>query len=69
MARVYSNEPAVTGEAWFAATVIAESGELQAAVDHLRAVGGSGISVLPVRYLFDERSERYEAMLTELGVN
>ena len=69
VARVYSNEPAVSGESWFAATVIAEAAELQAAVDHLRSVGGSGISVVPVRYLFDERSERYEAMLTELGVN
>ncbi|HET7767130.1 MAG TPA: hypothetical protein VFN74_00045 [Chloroflexota bacterium] len=65
VARVYSNEPSDSG--WFAATVIVEAGALQAAIDHLRTVGGSGISVLPVRYLFDERSERYEAMLAELG--
>ena len=68
VARVYSNEPSASSEAWFAATVIAEAAELQEAIDHLRSVGGSGISVVPVRYLFDERSERYDAMLAELGV-
>jgi ATP phosphoribosyltransferase len=67
IARVYSNEPAENGEAWFAATIIAAAGELQDAVDHLRSVGGSGISVLPLRYLFDERSHRFEAMLDALG--
>ena len=66
VARVYSNEP--SDSVWFAATIIAESGMLQEAIDHLRAVGGSGISVVPLRYLFDERSNRYEAMLAELGV-
>jgi ATP phosphoribosyltransferase len=53
---------------WFAATVIVESSNLQAAVDHLRAAGGSGISVLPLRFLYDERSHRHEALLAELGV-
>lgn len=69
IARVYSNEPSASAEAWFAATVIVEGGELQDAIDHLRSVGGSGISVLPVRYLFDERSDRYDAMLAALGVS
>jgi ATP phosphoribosyltransferase len=67
VARVYSNEPSTSTEAWFAATIIAAAAELQEAVDHLRSVGGSGISVVPLRYLFDERSQRYEAMLTALG--
>jgi len=69
VARVHSNEPPVSDEQWFAATVIVGSDELQDAVDHLRSVGGSGISVLPVRYLFDERCDRFEAMLTALGPN
>jgi ATP phosphoribosyltransferase len=65
VARVYSN--AAAGGTWFAATIIAAAGELQAAVDHLRSVGGSGITVAPLKYLFDERSQRYEAMLDALG--
>jgi ATP phosphoribosyltransferase len=71
VARVYSNEAQEgpdDGGGWYAATVIVGAGELQEAIDHLRAVGGTGISVLPLRYLFDERSQRYEAMLAELGV-
>ena len=68
VARVYTADPTGgTGE-WFAATVIVGSQDLQAAIDHLRSVGGSSISVLPVRYLFDERSSQFEHMLAELGV-
>jgi len=74
VARVYANASPSTdllaedsAGSWYAATVIVGAGELQEAVDHLRAVGGSGISVVPLRYLFDERSQRYEAMLAELG--
>ncbi len=71
VARVFTAEAdAGNGaEAWFAATVIAEAGDLQAAVDHLRDVGGSGISVVPLRFLYDERSHRHEALLAELGVS
>jgi ATP phosphoribosyltransferase len=73
VARVYANAGTADGAGgdkagnWYAATVIAGAGELQDAIDHLREVGGSGISVVPLRYLFDERSQRYEAMLAELG--
>lgn len=75
VARVYTNEGAEDADqdgrrsgAWFAATIIVGASALQAAVDHLRAAGGSGMSVVPVRYLFDERSHKYEAILTQLGV-
>jgi ATP phosphoribosyltransferase len=71
VARVYAPDalgPEVTG-GWFAATIIVEAGALQDAVDHIRSVGGSGISVLPLRYLFDERSHRFEAALNELGIH
>ena len=70
VARVYTAPETSNGAdgAWFAATIIVEAAILQDAVDHLRLVGGSGITVTPVKYLFDERSQRYEAMLVELGV-
>ncbi|MBI3971628.1 MAG: ATP phosphoribosyltransferase [Chloroflexi bacterium] len=58
----------VAPAACFAATIIVGADALQEAVDHLRAAGGSGISVVPVRYLFDERSRKYDAMLAELGL-
>lgn len=69
VARVYSaqgtTEP--NGGFWYAATVIVRSRDLQEAVDHFRAVGGSGISAVQVRYLFDERSRRFDALAAELG--
>jgi ATP phosphoribosyltransferase len=54
---------------WFAATIIVGAEALQAAIDHLRVVGGSGMSVVPVRYLFDARSHAFEAALDALGLD
>lgn len=53
---------------WFAATIIVVADALQPAIDHLREVGGSGMSVVPVRYLFDRRSRAFEGALGALGV-
>lgn len=68
VARVFSAEPDADGSHWYAATVIVRSQDLQDAVDHIRTVGGSGISVVQVRYLFDERSRRFDALVDELAV-
>jgi ATP phosphoribosyltransferase len=76
VARVYApDDPAGSANgagpaagSWFAATILVDAAYLQEAVDHLRAVGGSGMSVVPVRYLFDQHSHRYAALLAELGV-
>jgi ATP phosphoribosyltransferase len=70
VARVYTAEEPGAGGAdveWFAATIIVGADSLQPAVDHLRAVGGTGMSVVPVRYLFDERSQHFARVLAELG--
>jgi ATP phosphoribosyltransferase len=56
------------GTPWFAATIIVGASALLPAIDHLREVGGSGMSVVPVRYLFDERSHAFEAALQALGL-
>jgi ATP phosphoribosyltransferase len=67
VARVYTAEADPDGNHWFAATIIVDAASLQAAVDHLREVGGSGMSVVPVRYLFDERCEAYDALVQTLS--
>lgn len=77
VARVYTVESieritggsgaASDGTHWFAATIIVGAERLQPAIDHLRAVGGSGMSVVPVRYLFDERSQAFAGVLAELA--
>jgi ATP phosphoribosyltransferase len=63
-----ASEGAGGGEThWFAATIIVGARALQLAIDHLRQVGGSGMSVVPVRYLFDERSRSFETALEAIG--
>lgn len=32
-------------------------------------IGGSGIMVSPLTYIFDEQPERWEALLTDLGID
>jgi hypothetical protein len=38
-------------------------------VQQLRKVGGSGVTVLPVTYIFEEDSARWQALVEELGVS
>jgi ATP phosphoribosyltransferase len=52
---------------WFAVNVIVHRSELFKAVNELRAIGGSGVVVMPVTYIFEEEPPRYKAMLAALG--
>ncbi|MBN2046718.1 MAG: ATP phosphoribosyltransferase [Anaerolineaceae bacterium] len=52
---------------WYAVNVVVRRDELFEAVGALRAVGGSGVVVLPVRYIFEEEPPRYTAMLKAIG--
>lgn len=53
-------------ENWFAVNVIVHRSELFKAVNELRAIGGSGVVVMPVTYIFEEEPPRYKAMLAAL---
>ncbi len=55
------------GEAgWYSATVVVRRDHLPQAITELRAIGGSGIIVSPVTYIFEEEPPRYKAMLKAL---
>jgi ATP phosphoribosyltransferase len=54
---------------WYAVNVIVHRSELYKAVNELRAIGGSGVVVMPVSYIFEEEPPRYTAMLSALGIN
>jgi ATP phosphoribosyltransferase len=61
--------PIVTRESnqgWHSVTVVVRRDHLPRAVSELRSVGGSGIIVSPVNYIFEEEPPRYTAMLAEL---
>ncbi len=60
--------PVVTrqGEKWFAAHLVVRKDQLAQAIGELRAVGGSGVVVSPVKYIFEEEPEEYQNMLALL---
>jgi ATP phosphoribosyltransferase len=50
-------------QSWYAVNVIVHRFDLFKAINELRAIGGSGVVVIPVSYIFEEEPPRYKAML------
>ena len=48
---------------WHAVHIVVRRSELFQAVAELRAIGGSGVVVTPVTYIFEEEPERCQAMM------
>jgi ATP phosphoribosyltransferase len=63
VSRVYGQ--GTTG--WYAVAIVVRAELLLPAVEHLRAVGGSGVTVLPTTYVFDDRSAYFERLVRELA--
>ncbi len=61
--------PVITrsGERWHAVTIVVHKDRLIPAVKALRAVGGSGVIVSPVTYIFEEEPERARRLNEDLG--
>ncbi len=53
-------------QSWFSVSVVVRRDRLPQAIGELRAIGGSGIIVSPVTYIFEEEPPRYTAMLAAL---
>ena len=51
---------------WYSVTVVVRRDRLPQAITELRSIGGSGIIVSPVTYIFEEEPPRYKAMLAAL---
>jgi ATP phosphoribosyltransferase len=51
---------------WYDLHIIVRRDDLFAAIGELRAIGGSGVVVAPVTYIFEEEPPRYKAMLAAL---
>ncbi len=65
VSRVYSKDgPPI---AWYAVTVVVQRANLLKAVEDLRDIGASGITVSPAAYVFRDRSPSYEAFLEAAG--
>jgi ATP phosphoribosyltransferase len=50
----------------FSVTIVVAKKNLVKAIAELRAIGGSGVIVTPISYIFEEEPERYKAMLAAL---
>lgn len=55
-----------SGPNWHSVTVVVRRDHLPQAITELRLIGGSGIIVSPVTYIFEEEPPRYKAMLDAL---
>jgi ATP phosphoribosyltransferase len=61
--------PIVTRESnqgWHSVSIVVRRDHLPQAIGELRSIGGSGIIVSPVTYIFEEEPPRYKAMLIVL---
>ncbi|MGB9672528.1 MAG: ATP phosphoribosyltransferase [Anaerolineales bacterium] len=54
------------GQKWFSVTIVVRRDHLTESINELRAIGGSGIIVTPVTYIFEEEPPRYLAMCATL---
>ena len=54
-------------QSWYSVTVVVRRDRLPQAVSELRAIGGSGIIVSPVTYIFEAEPPRYTAMVAALS--
>ncbi len=62
--------PIVTRESnqdWHSVTIVVRRDHLPQAISELRLIGGSGIIVSPITYIFEEEPPRYKAMLNALA--
>jgi ATP phosphoribosyltransferase len=51
---------------WYDVHIVVHRDQLFQAVNELRAIGGSGVVVSPIAYIFEEEPPRYKAMLAAL---
>jgi len=51
---------------WYAVNIIVKKNNLFKAITELREIGGSGVVVMPVDFIFEEEPPRYTAMLAAL---
>jgi ATP phosphoribosyltransferase len=61
--------PIITRESkqgWHSVSIVVHRDRLPQAIAELRSIGGSGIIVSPVTYIFEEEPPRYKAMLNAL---
>lgn len=52
---------------WYAITLLVERHKVMSTVEHLRQIGGNGITVSPTSYVFEGSSQAYDRLLAALN--
>jgi ATP phosphoribosyltransferase len=66
ISRVYLRDAADIG--WYAITIVVRKDRLHQSIEQLRSIGGSGVLVLPITYIFEEEPPRWLKLLDTLGI-
>jgi ATP phosphoribosyltransferase len=64
ISRVYIRDATDTN--WYAISLVVHKDRLHQAIEQLREIGGSGVLVLPVTYIFEEEPLRWKKLLSNL---
>ncbi len=52
---------------WFAVNIVVQKEKIMQAVQELRGIGGSGVVVSPVTYIFEEEPARFARLQKEMA--
>ncbi len=71
IAPVYTPQPDGSGKAgeYYAVSVCVPQSRIYESVKKLRGMGGSGVLTFPLTYVFDEEPPRWNALMTNLGLD
>jgi ATP phosphoribosyltransferase len=64
---IYLREPSATR--WYSVTIVVRKDRLHQSIEQLRSIGGSGVLVLPITYIFEEEPPRWVKLLETLGID
>lgn len=56
-----------TNGGWFAVNIVSRKADLFQSIAELRSIGGSGVIVAPLTYIFEEEPARYQTLLAAIG--
>lgn len=65
ISRVYLREET---NGWHAVSIVVRKDRLRQSIEQIRAIGGSGVLVMPVTYIFEETPWRWRKLLKVLGL-
>jgi ATP phosphoribosyltransferase len=66
ISRVIAREGGDAQQGWYDVNIVVRQDRVMKAVQELRSIGGSGVVVTPVTYIFEEEPERYRRLLEAL---